>query len=134
MFVGSLLLRFVLSLALLVSGTSHAGMVMTGMAGMAGEHSGHVAAAAAPTCHEAGETASDHAAHVAGVADGPAGDPLPDCCQAGSCRCACVHGLSATPVPGSAGFRPSGHQRHLEPGTVTYVSPSLPQLIRPPIV
>lgn len=132
MSVGSLLLRFVLSLALLVSGTSHADMAM---AGMAGEHAGHVAAAvAAPPCHEAGETAADHAAHGAGVADGPAGDPLPDCCQAGSCRCACVHGLSATPVPGSAGFRPSGPQRHAEPGTVTYVSPSLPQLIRPPIV
>ena len=122
-------LRILLSVALVLNGTSSAWAMQSSTASASASvmHAAHemAAEAAEPPCHEHAEPAP--------VAPEPA--PMPDdCCQTDACQCACAHLPAAAfaialalpaPMPGTvlAARTPGGH-----------AAPALPHQIRPPIV
>lgn len=138
MFVWSVLLRVLLSLALILNGMSavsaaahasggHADMRMTVVAGpkvATTRSSCQHHEQALPTA-ESGETAFTATTHTK--------QATPDCCESGACRCDCVHAAQAGPMPWTEGPPMFGHTRDLRPPTLAYASPALPHLIRPPI-
>ena len=124
---GAILLRVLMCVGLLVSGSAQA-IVMTHVAvGL------HETASSAPPCHDAGDARAAPAhSHVVHGTASPASS-RPDCCKSGVCDCACSHGVVATLLrfdgegrrvadPTQAGRLPGRH-----------ASPALPRLIRPPI-
>ena len=141
----SLLLRIVLCLSLVLNGSGiafasgHAGMDGHAMAGAGSEGQTD------QPCHEDGTpdpaALMSHADHVP-VAGGDV--PLPDnthtpghaekdCCDIGTCRCACMHGtvaavamLARVPVAAIRGTA-------VRPLVPAHPAPALPHLIRPPI-
>lgn len=145
----ALLLRVLLSLALVFSGSGSAVAATTMQLAHAagGAHDGHGQIAdsgqraAGGSCHEAPDGVHAHATHVADTHDGDVHSGMvlehdngtPDCCQDGQCHCPCAHQLAATmsdpclcdaiPVE-DAGLRLLGSG---------YPPPPLPHLIRPPI-
>jgi hypothetical protein len=137
----TILLRLLLSLAVLFNGTTLNGTT----AAMAFKHRGHDAmpalAAPAPATSAADALpcpGHDQAASMA--SEGPAapvpaksGHPSLDCCQSGACQCACVHPAPAA-VPAIAFAAVSiGHARSARPMPTSHAAPALPDLIRPPI-
>jgi hypothetical protein len=132
----TILLRLLLSLAVLVNGTT---------AAMAFKHAGHDAMLATTAPVQASSTANadpchehDQAASLASedpVAPVPAesGHPPLDCCQSGTCQCACMHPAPAA-VPAIAFAAVSiGHARGARAMPTSHATPALPHLIRPPI-
>ena len=120
-------LRILLSLALVLNGTSGAWAMQSAPEAAPAMHAAHAMAAEAaePPCHQ-------HA-DVAPATPDPT--PMPDdCCQTAACQCACAHLPAAAfamalvlpaPMPGTvlAARTPSGH-----------AAPALPHQTRPPIV
>jgi hypothetical protein len=132
MHLRAILLRLLLCLALVANGTSavYASTMMAVGAGMAATTA--VEAAAQPPCHDmpamshAARAADDHVAPVPPLSHD-------DCCPPGACLCSCVSqaptilafGAFALPLRPSAA--PAAALR------VSFASPALPHLIRPPI-
>lgn len=131
----SILLRLLLSLALVVNGLSavHAGVFMAvdgvAHAAMAAHDAG--SRDAEPPCHDAMTAVQDDAARGDEATPSPAA-ASDDCCPVG-CLCNCVssaptlvqvHALAPTPLLDSG---PVSALR------VPHASPALPDLIRPPI-
>ena len=74
-----------------------------------------------------------HQASKTGSPASPGKSPVPDCCKSGMCTCACVHvaqiALSALQVTAPV----LEHDLSVRRLSLTYATPSLPHLIRPPI-
>lgn len=142
--VPSLLLRVLLSLSLVLNGSSYA-MASTHM--QMGHHESaattpqqktdDTVAAADPACHqqhaggsEPATQAPDTTPDIAPVKSAP---PQPDCCKSGACPCACVQQAQAAIPMYSLGDSVMGHADlviALKPG---HAAPGLRHLIRPPI-
>lgn len=137
---GSLLLRLLLSLCLVLDGTAAAAIAHLPM--------GHDAAAASmpapPTAstaavmadmpchgHDAASSTTPTSATSLTAPD-PAGSS-PDCCESGACRCACMH-VAQVVVPSLAWAAATpGHARSVRPLLPGHTAPPLPHPIRPPI-
>lgn len=135
-----ILLRVLLSLALVLNGASGAAASVHMVSGAQGDmHS--TAAAKAPTAVAAAESGChDHAAQAAPGTDelGSKSTSLGkhggmDCCESGACRCDCVHATLAGPLPWVQVAHAFGHVRYVGAVTLAHASPALPHLIRPPI-
>jgi hypothetical protein len=112
--------RILLSLALVLNGTSGAWAMD---AGVAPTKAPPAMADGAPSCHDHADAPSPTA---------PAPDPS-DCCQTAACQCACAH------LPAVA-FLSAAVLASLSPGTEVFpvvihrhAAPSLPHQLRPPI-
>ena len=123
---GTLLLRALLCLGLLVNGSAQA---------MAVTHAvlaSHQARVETPPCHDAedmkaaGSQVHEHRAAPA--------TKKPDCCKSGACDCACSHGAAATKPTLHAQGHKVRHAAFVDLPVARYASPALPRLIRPPIV
>lgn len=94
-------LRAVLSIAVIFNGSLATAGSMPGMS-QAGEAASATAAeAASGHCHDDNVAAVDTAAIEASAAHDH--DGTPDCCKAGSCRCACVHATAMAEFVALAG-------------------------------
>src|SRR3546814_16614457 len=60
------------------------------------------------------------------------GTSLPDCCESGACRCACLHHGQFAPMTMVASAAIIGHTDRVRPMFSVHASPALPHLIRPP--
>ncbi|MBS0200423.1 MAG: CopL family metal-binding regulatory protein [Proteobacteria bacterium] len=132
------LLRILLSLALVLNGlgSAAASVQMTG-------HMMQAPVKATPSItHQSDQASCDHQHPAATDNAYPAshqvhakhGDPAsPDCCKSSTCSCACVHACTSVTMAAQQVLLIPAH----DPGTgriaVTYPSPALPHLIRPPI-
>ncbi|QNP41741.1 CopL family metal-binding regulatory protein [Lysobacter solisilvae (ex Woo and Kim 2020)] len=132
----SFLLRFLLSLCLILNGT----------AALASAHL--PLQDAVPAAMHASPTATDamadmpchHGEHVVAATDaqGDAHHPkdsgtTPDCCKSGACRCVCVHAAPiGVPALQLASF-PRAHERSVRRLVPGHAAPALPHPIRPPI-
>ncbi len=126
MSLGALLLRLLLCLGLLASGSAQA-IALTHFV-----MASHQARVATPPCHEAEDTKANglqvHEHRAAPVTKNP------DCCKSGACECACSHGAVATMPTVQAQGRQVRHAPLVGLRVTRYASPALPRLIRPPIV
>src|SRR5688500_14901628 len=132
----TILLRLLLSLAVLLNGTT---------AALAFKHGGHDAMPATTAPALASSTADalpcpehDQAALMASedpVTPVPAesGHPPLDCCQSGACQCACMHPAPAAAPTIAFAAVSIGHARSARPMPTGHAAPALPHLIRPPI-
>lgn len=152
MSIGSVLLRLLLSLCLVLNGAAAAAasaqLPMVPHTGEATTDSARpIASTEGIPCH------GHHGAMVAAMpVDGSMhGIPMqhdpaantpqptkpkhhtPDCCKSGTCRCACVHiaqvGVPALRIPDVA----LDHQRSVRALALGHAAPALPHPIRPPI-
>ena len=126
----AILLRLLLCVALVANGTSavYASTMMAAGAGM------DVAAAA----HDAAPPCDDMPAmaHSAMAADHDA--PAPpvshdDCCPPGACLCSCVSHAPTIPAFGAFAIPVRPSAAPVAALRVSFASPALPHLIRPPI-
>lgn len=140
----SILLRVLLTVALILNGSGYAvassHMQMDHMVGAGGapafaEDSAGTAESGCSEHHRstvpvAGNAGADA---VVDAASAKSSAPSPDCCKSGACRCVCVQQAQAA-VPALA-LQPAlvEHVRSLIPMDSDYASPALPHLIRPPI-
>ena len=136
----SILLRVLLSAALILNGISSAvasaqmARVATTAAPTADAHAQHAATAPAHShdaCH-------DHAATTSPEHDGPAaggghGKHGPACCQAGMCACHCAQQAQVAFVPPALASPQVAHAASVRAMSSAHESPRLPHLIRPPI-
>ncbi|GAB3359079.1 CopL family metal-binding regulatory protein [Lysobacter tyrosinilyticus] len=146
MSIGSLLLRALLSLCLVLNGVAGAAASVHMQLPMQAPVQMHQMHEVAP----ASAVASDdnmpcHGHHMASTAKlevttAPAPAPTeskskhtPDCCKSGTCRCACVHiaqvGVPTLHLPPAA----LDHDRSVRPLALGHATPALPHPIRPPI-
>jgi len=143
MSVLSLLLRVLLSISLILNGSGYA-MAATHMqmghgdtAVLAPEQAPDSMSAAEPPCQQHHSGASGPVAQLSDTASDTAAvkseDPSPDCCKAGTCRCACIHqaqvAIPADSLDGAV-IEHAGVMHPLKPG---HAAPALPHLMRPPI-
>ncbi|QSX77174.1 CopL family metal-binding regulatory protein [Agrilutibacter solisilvae] len=131
MSVGSLLLRVVLSLALILNGAAtaiaHAHPVAGGSGAVRIDAPESADASMDMPCH-------GQAGHELALPK-PAGEDDADqgCCESSACQCACVHPVHATLV-GFAFAAPARiHAPWVQPFAPGYPEPAQPHLIRPPI-
>src|SRR3546814_242086 len=144
--IRSILLRLFLIVVLLLNGTATAvESVHMNPSGM-GEAMSQVPAHATPDgkmpCHDAeAKTTSDvappaatglHTSSDVSVSTDD-GTSLPDCCESGACRCACLHHGQFAPMTMVASAAIIGHTDSVRPMFSVHASPALPHLIRPPI-
>ncbi|HEX6315151.1 MAG TPA: CopL family metal-binding regulatory protein [Gemmatimonadaceae bacterium] len=135
--VWSFVLRVLLSLCLLVNGAAAATMHVhaSSWPGASAESAGHAAGMAAPDspCHGMTDTAAGQAEESTKDPGTPDGSTSPDCCQSGTCRCAC---LPLTPPLSPAmqlGRLVHGPDRGTHSLPQGHASPILAHPIRPPI-
>jgi len=138
--VSAVLLRILLSLALVLNGIGSAAASVQMAGGMMSPESHSLRVVAS----EGGDSScpEHHAAAVAHGADqvvshpSPAKDghhPSPDCCKASTCRCACVHACASVLVASVHAPVIPSHDLGVIPMVDGRPSPTLPHLIRPPI-
>lgn len=125
MSLGAFLLRVLLCLGLVVNGSAQARLVSHPML------ASHEAHAATPPCHEADVMASVAQAHEQRA---ETVSKKPDCCKSATCGCACSHGAVATMPALHLQARKVRHAAVVGLAVLTYDSPALPRVIRPPIV
>ena len=126
MSVGSILLRVVLSVALVLNGA-------TGAFAATRMQMSH----AAPTimADAVKKTAAETPCHETDPAPTP--DPSkhsnPDCCKSASCTCMCMQGFQAPPVYVVVPTMFVNHSQSVRPLSLGHTSPALPHPTRPPI-
>ena len=143
MSVPSPLLRVLLSISLILNGSSYAMASMHMQMGhgpapaLAVEQAPDSVDAAEPPCHQhqngvlgleapLSDTASDTASIQSEI-------PPPECCKSGSCRCACVHQVQVAVSVYSLDGAVIEHADVMPPLNPGHAAPVLPHLIRPPI-
>jgi hypothetical protein len=131
MHLRTLLLRLLLCIALVANGTStaYASTTMAFDAGMAGAAA--TGQDAEPPCHD-----TPAMAHAAMAADHDAPAPPAshdDCCLQGTCLCSCVSHAPSIPAFATFAIAMRASAAPVAPLPVTFASPALPHLIRPPI-
>lgn len=136
MTVGSLALRMLLSLALILSGTG------TAVAGVQMQWKHAEAAQAAPPAdaepchgdHVETRTPAGNTGLASHQADGGTlQQPGADCCKGGACNCACMHPAQAALFEWRAAGPVMDQALAVRALTLAHAAPALPHLIRPPI-
>lgn len=141
----SILLRLLLCIALVANGTSavYASTMMAFNAGMAATPA--AGQGAEPPCHDmpgmthaamAGDYGMPAMTHAAMAADHDA--PAPPaahygCCPPGACLCSCVSHAPTIPAVGAFAISMRPSAAPVAALRVSFASPALPHLIRPPI-
>ena len=123
-------LRAVLSVAVIFNGSLAAAGSMMDMSHAVEAVSATAAEAASGHCHEDNVAAVDTTAIEATVAHDH--DGTPDCCKAGSCRCACVHATATVEFAALVGVNIVNTQPSLFATRDDIVQP-VARLDRPPI-
>jgi hypothetical protein len=128
----ALLLRLLLSLALVLNGTVPA-MAAVRMQLAAGAEATSAPHAQAP-CHDGGAMAAssgmDHGAATPPTEKSP--QKAPDCCK-GGCTCACMQPAQAPPPAGMLPMTAAAPTPGVRRLVLGHANPALPHLIRPPI-
>lgn len=119
------MLRLCLCLGLLVNGSAQA------LAATHAAVSHHQSRAGALPCHESGGVEATEAAPGHATA---AGTGMLDCCKSGVCDGVCSHSAFAVLPVVEAGGKGIDPTTRLNVMSARYASPSLPRLIRPPIL
>ena len=136
MSVWSILLRVLLSLALVLNGATGAYAATR----MQMSHAAPVSIIAAAErtavekpCHQASDMT--HVGPMAAIdpAPEPSKHPSPDCCKSSSCTCMCVQGVQAPPVYASVLTALVNHSQSVRPLSLGHTSPALAHPPRPPI-
>jgi hypothetical protein len=142
MSVWALLLRVLLSVALVLNGATGAAaavrMQMThgdgqALAALAAE-SPELSSGDMPPCHQQ-TTEADGEAPLAAADPAPAGSKhsTPDCCKSSSCNCVCAHATQA-PLASTFVHAPLvDRSQNVRPLLLGHPAPALPHLNRPPI-
>jgi hypothetical protein len=132
MSIGSILLRLMVCLCLILQGTQ-AAFAATAIE----QHVSHAAMAlhAAAPCHAHGKAAiaAHPAASMQGHMSTGSGHPKPDCCQHATCSCDCAQFAIADILLHPMLRMELAPQRILLPMDEGLPAPLLPHLIRPPI-
>lgn len=134
----SVLSRVVLSLVLVFNGASGAAASVhlnhVGIAGVAvGPEREVVRAPEAGPCDEHQQTATVAVEAPAAALQSHAGHPAADCCEGGTCQCACVHHAQAAILEVAFDTTAIAHADSGPAMVLGHVPPTLPHLIRPPI-
>lgn len=137
----AILLRLMLSLALILNGMGVAAASAQMLSGMAilpasPQAENPVAKTDASPCAEhhmtmAGKTdeSADSSTPVP-----PRGDhPVPDCCKSSACRCACIHACPSVTATSVQMPLVLSHDLSGRTMSLGHPTPALPHLIRPPI-
>ncbi|MGH8085855.1 MAG: CopL family metal-binding regulatory protein [Lysobacter sp.] len=138
MSIFSVLLRLLLSVALLFNGVASASAHDTGLVEAAAKVDlviDHAAKAESMPCHE------HHSAHSTAAGQEPATAPLAgspdtepsDCCESGTCPSVCAQQTPVALLVGSFTVSKVEHSASVRPTSSGHPSPALPHLIRPPI-
>jgi len=145
MSLGPLLLRVILILTFVLNGTTSAmaaaqmslkhqmpqNEAMQHAAEPANDHEGM------PACHDdgmdAGITGSGTHDHASPSIPSEHHEQSSDCCDAGSCRCVCAHGMHATIPSPAMTVHAYGWIDESSVPIAGHAAPDLPHLIRPPI-
>ena len=134
MSVGSILLRVVLSVALVLNGATGAyaatGMQMSHAAPLSAADAVERTAVETP-CHEMSGMA--HTSPATDPAPEHSKHPDPDCCKSASCTCMCMQGVQAPPIYAVAPIVLVNHSQSVRPLLLGHTSPALPHPTRPPI-
>jgi hypothetical protein len=87
-------------------------------------------------CHQGGELTATSVVMQDAVQDGPGSGHAkhPDCCKSSTCRCACLFSAQAAVPSWVAPPAVVAHTRSVRPLSLGHAQPTLPHLIRPPIV
>lgn len=134
----SVLSRVLLSLVLVFNGASGAAasahLHHVGSDGVAAGPVGEIAPAQdAGSCHEHQPTAATAVEAPANAPPSHDGHPAADCCEGGTCQCACVHQAQAAILDVMFGTAAIAHTDSGPAMVLGHVPPTLPHLIRPPI-
>ena len=145
MSVWAILLRILLSVALVLNGaTGAAAAVRKQMYHEDGQSHAIAAVALAVEspesssddmpCHQQA-TEADSKASLAADDSAPPGSkhPTPDCCKSSSCNCVCTHAAQAPLAFVFVHVPLVDHNLSVRPLLLGHPSPALPHLIRPPI-
>lgn len=142
MSVWALLLRVLLSVALVLNGAAGAAAAVRmqmphgdgqALAAMAVE-SPELSSDDVPPCHQPA-TEADGEAPLAAADPAPAGSKhsTPDCCKSSSCNCVCAHATQA-PLASTFVHAPLvDRSQNVRPLLLGHPAPALPHLNRPPI-
>lgn len=136
MWLSTVLIRVLLSVALILNGATQAmvSVQMTHGAASIASMPEKKASSEMP-CHQHEQAAASLTADPSAAPDSPpkTKHPAPDCCKFGACRCACLHSAPAA-VPMMI-YTPAlvDHSQSVLPIALGHVAPALPHLIRPPI-
>ena len=133
----SVLLRLLLSVALLFNGVASASAHDTGLVEAAAKGDlviDHAAKAESMPCHEhhAGHTTAGQEPATAPLAGSLDSEPS-DCCESGTCPSACAQQAPAALLGGDFIASKIEHSASVRPMSFGRPSPALPRLIRPPI-
>ena len=135
MSVWSILLRVLLSIALVLNGATGAfaatGMQMSHAVPVSSAPAAERTAVEKP-CHQATGMAESGAEAPASPSADPKHTGL-DCCKSTSCTCMCVHGVQAPPVYASPSSAVVHHNQSVRPLLLGHSSPVLAHPTRPPI-
>ena len=136
MSVGSILLRMVLSAALVLNGATGA-FAATRMQ-MSHASPTFMADAVKNTvaetpCHEMSGMTHTGPATDRAPTPGPSKHSNPDCCKSASCTCMCMQGFQAPPVYVVVPTLLVNHSQSVRPLSLGHTSPALPHPTRPPI-
>lgn len=135
MSASALLLRVMLSVFLILNGIGSA------VASVQMTHAGDMAMAvpvsdeAGMPCHGNHDTPAQatQADGITVLAAGQPSPPGPDCCDSGTCRCACMQQAQAAVAVRLPIDAVILHARAVLPPAAGHSTPALPHLIRPPI-
>jgi len=139
--VSAVLLRVLLSLALILNGMGAAvASVQTAGSMMAAASHGMRAVASESgdsACPEHRAATARHDADPSALHPSPSkdggGHPSPDCCKSSSCHCVGVHACASVPVALTQAPSIAAHALRIASKAQERPSPMLPHLIRPPI-
>lgn len=127
----ALLLRLLLCIAFVANGTSAVHASTSMVSGMASTSAASQSSDA--SCHDM--PAMTHAAMT--VDDGtpmtPSSPSHADCCPPGACLCSCVSHASTLPSVQALAMHPEPSAVPVAALRVSFASPALPNLLRPPI-
>jgi hypothetical protein len=131
----SALFRLLLSIALAFNGLGYA-MASTMQAqamAASGSKMSHGHERATP-CHPHPQAAMAQGGQGDHLAAPESGNPrAPDCCMSGSCVCASAQAAQYAPQAPASPVFPSAQDHGVPPLQLTYATPALQRLIRPPI-
>ena len=136
MSVWSILLRVLLSIALVLNGATGAfaatGMQMSHAVPVSSAPAAERTAVEKP-CHQAIGMAHVGPTAATDPAPEPSKHPRPDCCKSAICTCRCVQGVRAPPIYAFVPTALVNHSQSVRPILLGHISPALPHPTRPPI-
>lgn len=141
MSVWAILLRVLLSLALVLNGATGAAAAVRMQMSHGNTHtsltqsieSSKVSTADMPCHHQVSGADSEAPETAVDPAPVKSKHPTPDCCKSSNCNCVCIQAAQAPPVSAFITTLLADHSQIVRPLLLGHPSPALPHLNRPPI-